>query len=100
MALVTVVLMELAENLAQECGGEEAVVARCMPLQKAILMNSGYPDETCTSDMLLDGSTFISCISSHHFLAMMLQVIIVWEWESAGPDGQLMMKMAALGNVA
>ena len=96
MALVTAVVMELINILLKKVVERRLWWPSAMLLQKAMLKNFGYPDETCTSDMLLDGFTFILCISSHHFLAMMLPVI-VWVWESAGPDGELtMMKLSAL----
>ena len=96
MALVTAVVMQLINILLKKVVERRPWWPSAILLQKATLMNFRYPGETCTSDMLLDGSTFISCISSHHFLAMMLPVI-VWVWESAGPDGELtMMKLSAL----
>jgi len=71
------------------------------PLQKGLMMNFGFAEDTCTPEMMLEGFSFVLLICGHHFLMGMAMVpVVVRGWSGAGPTGQLLFLMAALGDVS
>ncbi|CAK0827797.1 unnamed protein product, partial [Prorocentrum cordatum] len=71
------------------------------PLQKGLMMNFGFAEDDCTPEMMLEGFSFVLLICGHHFLMGMAMVpVVVRGWSGAGPTGQLLFLMAALGDVS
>ena len=85
MALVTAVVLKLIISLLKKVVERRLWWPSAMLLQKAMLKNFGYPDETCTSDVLLKGFAFILCISSHHFLMFAMMLLGVGECRPRWP---------------
>lgn len=70
-------------------------------LQKALMMNFGYPEEACTDDALIDGYVFVIVICGHHFTFGSAMIPVVYQgWEAAGSIGQAMFVFACLADVA
>mmetsp|Transcript_98843 Transcript_98843/g.262462 ORF Transcript_98843/g.262462 Transcript_98843/m.262462 type:complete len:344 (-) Transcript_98843:142-1173(-) len=101
MAAVTAAVLETANMKIMKIVKKKPWWPNAQPLQQALMVNFGYPEEACTPDVLLDAFAFILCICSHHFsMGAMMLPVLRFGWEGAGPTGQLMFKMAALGDVA
>lgn len=74
---------------------------RARPLQKALCMNFGFPAEACTPPVLVEAFAFVVVFCGHHFLmGFMMLPVVCWGWSEAGTTFQLLLMMAALGDVA
>lgn len=74
---------------------------RAAPLQKALMMNFGFPESWCPNEALVDCYAYVLVLCSHHTLCGLLTLpVVVSGWEVAGPTGQACMLIAVLMDVS
>jgi hypothetical protein len=74
---------------------------RAMPLQKALMMNFGYPEAALTEPVTRFSYAYVLFLCSHHILCGGLMIpVVMYGWQDAGASGQLSFIMGALMDVS
>jgi len=74
---------------------------RAAPLQKALMMNFGYPESACTDLTLRNGYAYVIILCTHHFICgLMMLPVVCYGWAGAGVGGQACLVVGALMDVS
>jgi len=74
---------------------------RAFPLQKALMMNFGYPESACSDEAILGTYSYVITLCTHHFMCgFMMLPVVCYGWEGAQAGGQACFVIGALMDVS
>jgi hypothetical protein len=100
-ALITGIIVEKALSCIAGWVEKKEWWPRAMPLQKALMMNYGYPEAALTEPVTRFMYAYVICICTHHILCGALMIpVVMYGWQDAGASGQLAFIVGALMDVS
>lgn len=101
LTLVTMILGEALTKVLIKYFQERPWWPRAAPLQKALMMNFGYPEESLNDAALIDSYCFVIVFCGHHAFAGFAMIpVVLLGWDASGSVGQSMFLYACLADVA
>lgn len=100
-APVTAIISEIVLTFLMEWVRAKDWWPRASPLQKALMMNFGYPDSACTDEMVLMGYSYVINLCTNHLICgFMMLPVVYYGWEGAQAGGQACFVIGALMDVS